>query len=87
MDAPPKDNENEDADGSRAESSMTRDFLVEPDVPLPWWVGQSQDNGYDVNSVARYEAGVFAHEAGCLATRCCGRACVPGQPMTQNHIA
>jgi hypothetical protein len=34
---------------------------VKPHVPLPWWIGQSQDNGYDVDSVVRYESGGFAH--------------------------
>ncbi|GGW65569.1 hypothetical protein GCM10010503_48400 [Streptomyces lucensis JCM 4490] len=35
---------------------------VEPDVPLPGWIGQGQHNGYDVDSVVRYELGGFAHE-------------------------
>lgn len=34
---------------------------VEPYVPLPRGVGQSQDYGYDVDSVVRDEAGVLAH--------------------------
>ncbi|GLP71489.1 hypothetical protein TUSST3_81090 [Streptomyces sp. TUS-ST3] len=36
---------------------------VEPHVPLPWRVGQGQHNGYDVDSVVRYESGGFAHES------------------------
>ncbi|KUO03642.1 hypothetical protein AQJ67_15070 [Streptomyces caeruleatus] len=34
---------------------------VKPDVLLPWRIGQSQDDGYDVDSVVRYETGAFAH--------------------------
>ncbi|MFB7510687.1 hypothetical protein ACFC0P_46240, partial [Streptomyces broussonetiae] len=36
---------------------------VESHVPLPWWIGQGQHNGYDVDSVVRYESGGFAHES------------------------
>ncbi|QCX79124.1 hypothetical protein C9F11_27610 [Streptomyces sp. YIM 121038] len=36
---------------------------IEPDVLLPWWVGQGQHNGYDVDSVVRNESGGFAHES------------------------
>ncbi|GGQ02010.1 hypothetical protein GCM10010233_17750 [Streptomyces pseudogriseolus] len=34
---------------------------IEPDVALPWRVGQSQDNGYDMDAVVRYDMGVCSH--------------------------
>ncbi|GGT21889.1 hypothetical protein GCM10010271_26540 [Streptomyces kurssanovii] len=50
---------------------------VEPDIPLPRWIGHGQDRGYDVDSVVRYEAGVFARGAepidGTLGMRCYSR--------------
>ncbi|MFF7351604.1 hypothetical protein ACFZA1_02935 [Streptomyces filipinensis] len=36
---------------------------VKPHVPLPWWIGQSQHSGYDVDSVVRYESRGFAHKS------------------------
>jgi hypothetical protein len=36
---------------------------VEPHVPLPRWIGQGQHNGYDVDSVVRYESVGFAQES------------------------
>lgn len=50
---------------------------VEPYVPLSRRIGQSQDDGCDMDPVVRYEAGVFTHGGEPIGpTR--GRIDVPG---------